>query len=118
MSVLMLREVTKQYLRQDLPSLKIGDTIEVTIKNISDVEANNGRQTHFKGIVISQRNQNQISYTFTVLKESSKVVIKSIFSYHSPYITSIKIIRKGAIKLRRSKLYYLERKLAYKKANE
>ncbi|CAJ0762890.1 4214_t:CDS:2, partial [Entrophospora sp. SA101] len=51
-------------------------------------------------------------------KGSDKVAIRSIFTYHSPLIASIKKIGKINQKVRRAKLYYLERELAKKKDNE
>ncbi|WNE40942.1 MAG: 50S ribosomal protein L19 [Mycoplasmataceae bacterium] len=120
-------DITKQYLRADLPNLEIGDKIEVVTKHINPnekVKKNEKekiRLTHFKGTVIAQSNPKQISYTFSVLKDnkgSDKVAIRSIFSYHSPFIISIKKLGKTNQKVRRAKLYYLERELAKKKDNE
>ena len=121
-----IRDITKQYFRADLPPLQVGDKIEVTTKNFSQNEKNKDgkpkyRLTHFKGTVIAQKNPHQISYTFSVLKEgkgSDKVAIRSVFSYHSPLIISIKKLGKINKKVRRAKLYYLERELAKKKENE
>jgi len=122
----ILHDITKQYFRTDLPPLQIGDKIEVTAKHFNQNEKNkDGKQkyrlTHFKGIVIAQKNPHQISYTFSVLKEgkgSDKVAIRSVFSYHSPLIISIKKLGEINKKVRRAKLYYLERELAKKKENE
>lgn len=113
-----LHDITKQYFRTDLPELKVGDKIEVVTKNFNKNEKDKYRLTHFKGTVIGQKNEKQISYTFSVLKESSKVVIKSVFSYHSPLIVSIKKSGRINQKIRRAKLNYLERELAEKKDNE
>jgi ribosomal protein L19 len=107
----------KIYVRSDLPLLEIGDRIEVTLKN-SVSGKDKVRLTNFKGIVISQRNKKSPSYTFSVIKESNKVCVKSVFSYHSPLIHSIKKVGKLNQKVRRAKLYYLERSLAEKKDNE
>ncbi|MCE8164080.1 MAG: 50S ribosomal protein L19 [Candidatus Moeniiplasma glomeromycotorum] len=120
-----IHNITKQYFRTDLPSLEIGDKIEVIIKNSSPSEKGKKgeekekyRLTHFKGTVIAQKNQGQISYTFSVLKESSKVAIRSIFSYHSPLIVSIKKIGVINQKVQQAKLNHLERELSAKKDNE
>ena len=120
-------DMNKKYFRTDLPSLQVGDKVEIITKNLSRNEkATNDeklkyRLTHFKGTVITQKNKGQISYTFSVLKDSKgsdKVAIRSIYSYHSPLIASIKKIGKINQKVRRAKLYYLERELAKKKDNE
>jgi ribosomal protein L19 len=114
----LLQETTEQYLRKDLPSLEIGDKIEIITKNFSKEEKDKFRLTNFKGVVIAQKNRNRISYTFSVLKESSKIAIRSIFSYHSSLIVSIKKLGKINQKIHRAKLYYLERELEKKKNNE
>ena len=113
-----LSAITKQYFRTDLPPLKVGDKVEITTKNFNQKEKEKSRLIHFKGTVIAQKNSGQISYTFSVLKESSKVMIRGVFSYHSPLIVSIKKIGVINLKVRRAKLYYLERELSKKKDNE
>ena len=114
---------TKQYLRTDLPPLQVGDKVEITTKNFNPNEKNedDGKQKHrltrFKGTVIAQKNPHQISYTFSVLRDSKgvdKVAIKGVFSYHSPLIVSIKKVPRSVYykRPRRAKLNYLERELA------
>jgi len=119
----ILQEISKKYFRTDLPELQIGDKVEVTIKNLNQKEKdkdgkNKYRLTHFKGIVIAQNNSGQVSYTFSVLKESSKVAIVSAFSYHSPLIVSIKKLGRINQEVHQAKLNYLVRELAEKKDNE
>lgn len=120
-------DTTKQYFRTDLPPLQIGDKVEIITKNFNPNEKNKDdgkpkyRLTRFKGIVIAQRNPRQIGYTFSVLKDSKggdKVAVKSIFSYHSPSIVSIKKLGRIGEKVHQAKLYYLEKELAKKKDNE
>jgi ribosomal protein L19 len=114
----ILQEISKQCFRVDLPELQIGDKVEVTTKNFNKNEKDKYRLTRFKGTVIAQKNRGQISYTFSVLKESSKVAIRSIFSYHSPLIASIKKFGKIDQKICQANLTYLEREMAEKKDNE
>ncbi|CAI2161572.1 13863_t:CDS:2 [Funneliformis geosporum] len=110
-----------------LSNEQMGDKVEVATKNFrqSEKEKNDSvlkpRLAHFKGTVIAQRNQNQISYTFSVLKDSKgrdKLAIRSTFSYHSPFIVSVKKTGKIMRKVCRAKLNYLEKELAEKKDNE
>lgn len=108
----LLQEITKPYLRNDLPSLRIGEKVKVIMK-VPDK-----RPFSFEGIIISQKRPKQISYNFTVLKESNKLVIKQIFFYHSSLIIDIKKIGMVNQKIRRAKLNFLERNLAAKKAGE
>ncbi|CAJ0845123.1 8018_t:CDS:2 [Entrophospora sp. SA101] len=121
LSCLAGREINKEYFRTDLPQLEVGDKVEIITKNFKKSEKDKYRLTHFKGTVIAQKNKQRISYNFSVLKESKgsdKVAIRGIFSYHSPLIMSIKKLGKINQKIRRAKLYYLERELAKKKDNE
>ena len=115
----ILQEISKQ-------NFRTGDKVEVTIKNVSKNEKdkegkNKYRLTRFRGTVIGQKNPQQISYTFSVLKDSKgsdKVAIVSTFSYHSPLIVSIKVIGRINQEVHQAKLNYLERELAAKKDNE
>jgi len=122
-----VHDIVKQYFRTDLPPLQVGDEVEITTKNLNKSkkskkdESEKYRLTHFKGVIIGEKNKGQISYTFSVLKEnkgSDKVAIRSIFSYHSPFIVSIKKLGKLNQEINQAKLYYLERELAKKKDNE
>lgn len=108
----LLQEITKPYLRNDLPPLKIGEKVKVIMK-VSDK-----RLSSFEGIIISKKRPKQISYNFTVIKESSKLVIKQIFYYHSSLIVDIKKMGMVNRKVKRAKLNFLERNLAAKKAGE
>ena len=101
-----IREITQQYFRTDLPPLRVGDKVEITTKNSKPHEPDKFRLTHFKGVVVAQKNKKQISYTFSVLKTSNKVGIRGIFLYHSPFIVEIKKLGKINQKIRRAKLYY------------
>ncbi|CAG8757903.1 9542_t:CDS:1, partial [Racocetra fulgida] len=71
-----IRDITKEYFRTDLPSLQVGDKVEITTKNFNKNEKSSKdekpkyRLTHFKGTVIARKNPGQIGYTFSVLKDS------------------------------------------------
>jgi ribosomal protein L19 len=103
-------DIKNNYLRTDLPELNVGDRIEVTSKK-------DNRTTNFKGIIIGKKKPGGINYTFSVLKESDRVGIVSVFSYHSPFIKSIKKTGKVNRPVRRAKLTYLEKSMAKKKDN-
>lgn len=114
----LLQEITKPYLRNDLPSLQIGEKIEVITKIFDKDNKEKFRLSSFKGIIVSRKRPKQISYNFSVLKESNKLTIKQTFFYHSSLIAEIKKLGMVNQKVRRAKLYFLERKLAAKKAGE
>ena len=93
--------VENQFLKKDLPILKIGDTVKVGVKII---EGNKERIQSYEGTIIAKKNSS-INTTITVRKIFQGIVIERIFLVHSPKVDSITVIRSS--KVRRSKLYYL-----------
>ena len=91
-----------EYIRNDLPSFRSGDTINVGVKV---VEGTKSRVQNFEGVVIAKSSGGGMDKTFTVRKISNGVGVERIFPLNSPNIESIKVIKKG--KVRRAKLYYL-----------
>ena len=90
------------YIREDLPSFRSGDTVNVGVKV---VEGSKSRIQNFEGVVIAISSGGGLDKTFTVRKISNGVGVERIFPLHSPNIDSIKLLKKG--KVRRAKLYYL-----------
>ena len=90
------------YIREDLPSFRSGDTVNVGVKV---VEGSKSRIQNFEGLVIAISSGGGLDKTFTVRKISNGVGVERIFPLHSPNIDSIKVLKKG--KVRRAKLYYL-----------
>jgi large subunit ribosomal protein L19 len=105
----IIREITKDQLRTDVPSFRPGDTVRVHVKV---KEGQRERIQIFEGVVI-QRRGGGISETFTVRKISNGVGVERIFPLNSPVIAKIEVVRRG--KVRRAKLFYL-RKLRGKAA--
>ncbi|MFQ6606939.1 MAG: 50S ribosomal protein L19 [Fidelibacterota bacterium] len=103
------QKFTKNYLRDDIPDFRAGDTVGV---NVKVVEGGKERIQRFEGVVLSKRGSGTNS-TFTVRKVSSGIGVERIFPLHSPTIANIVVTRRG--KVRRAKLYYL-RKLRGKAA--
>ena len=93
--------LTKEYLRDDIPDFKIGDTLKVHIKI---KEGNRERIQIFQGYVLKRQNGG-ISETFTVRRMSSGVGVEKTFPVHSPWIEKIEIVRRGDV--RRAKLNYM-----------
>jgi len=105
----LIQELTKEQLRQDIPSFRPGDKLRVYVKV---VEGSRERIQMFEGVVIKRRGGG-ISETFTVRKISYGVGVERTFPLHSPRIDRIEVVSRG--KVRRAKLYYL-RKLRGKAA--
>lgn len=94
-------ETQREYLREDVPDFRAGDTVRV---NVRVREGEKERIQAFEGVVIA-RKHGGINETFTVRKISSGIGVERIFPLHSPSIESIKVTRQGRV--RRAKLYYL-----------
>ena len=91
-----------EYVRDDLPNFRSGDTVNVGVKVI---EGTKSRVQNFEGVVIAKSSGGGLDKTFTVRKISNGVGVERIFPLNSPNIDSIKVLKKG--KVRRAKLYYL-----------
>lgn len=105
----LIRSLTEEQLKQDIPLFRAGDTLRVHVKV---KEGQRERIQLFEGVVI-QRRGGGISATFTVRKISYGVGVERTFPLHSPRLDKIEVIRRG--KVRRAKLFYL-RKLRGKAA--
>ncbi|MGO4887803.1 50S ribosomal protein L19 [Anaerobacillus sp. MEB173] len=97
----IIREITKEQLKTDLPTFRPGDTVRVHVKV---VEGTRERIQVFEGVVIKRRGTG-VSETFTARKISYGVGVERTFPLHSPKIDKIEVMRRG--KVRRAKLYYL-----------
>lgn len=97
----ILRAITQEQLRQDVPDFRPGDTVRVHVKVR---EGQRERIQVFEGVVIRRRGGG-ISETYTVRKISYGVGVERTFPLHSPKIEKIELTRRG--KVRRAKLYYL-----------
>ena len=102
-------ETQKEYLRDNLPAFRPGDTLRV---NVRVREGDKERIQAFEGVCIA-RKHGGVSETFTVRKISGGIGVERIFPLHSPSIDAIVVVRQGRV--RRAKLYYL-RNLRGKKA--
>ena len=97
----LIKSITQEYERTDIPEFGIGDTVKVYIKV---KEGNKERIQVFEGFVLKRQNGG-ISESFTVRKISSGVGVEKTFPLHSPRIEKIELVRKGDV--RRAKLNYM-----------
>ena len=97
----IIDQINNENVRKEVPSFNVGDTVKVSVKV---VEGARERIQAYEGIVIAKRG-GSISETFTVRKISFGIGVERTFPLHSPKITDIKVVKKGAV--RRAKLYYL-----------
>lgn len=97
----LMNVFSKKHLREDVPSVNVGDTVRVHLKV---KEGSRERIQIFEGTVIAKKHGG-VSETFTVCRISYGVGVEKVFPLHSPVIDKVETIRRG--KVRRAKLYYL-----------
>ena len=97
----IIDQINNENIKKEVPSFNVGDTVKVSVKV---VEGARERIQAYEGVVIAKRGGG-ISETFTVRRISFGVGVERTFPVHSPKITDIVVVRKGAV--RRAKLYYL-----------
>ena len=97
----ILDALDAQSLRSDIPAFRAGDTLKVHVRVI---EGSRERVQVFQGVVI-RRQGGGIRETFTVRKVSFGVGVERTFPVHSPNISEVEVVTRGAV--RRAKLYYL-----------
>ncbi len=105
----LIQHVEEQVTVKEFPAFKAGDTITVTYKII---EGNKERLQKFQGVVL-QRVGSGPTETFTVRKISNGIGVERIFPIASPFMESIDVNKRGAV--RRARIFYL-RALRGKKA--
>ena len=99
-----IQSLENNFLKKDLPTLKIGDNVKIGVKII---EGNRERVQFYEGTIIAKKNKinNSLNTTITVRKILQGIGVERIFLIHSPRIDSIEVLRSS--KVRRAKLYYL-----------
>ena len=102
MDLSLVEKITREQLRTDIPSFKVGDTVRVYVRIKEGAKT---RIQMYEGVVVD-RNNGGIGATFTVRKISSGVGVQRTFPVHSPIIDKIDVVRRG--KVRRAKLTYLK----------
>ena len=97
----LMKALTSQYMKQELPEVQVGDTVRVHVKI---KEGSRERIQIFEGTIIAKKHGG-INETITVRRISYGVGCEKVFPVHSPTIVSVETVRRG--KVRRAKLYYL-----------
>ena len=97
----LIKELNKETLQNEVPSVQIGDTVRVHVKV---KEGSRERIQVFEGTVIAKKHGG-IEETITVRRISYGIGVEKVFPVHSPSIDTIEVVRNGDV--RRAKLYYL-----------
>lgn len=101
MSVELVKLVQSAFVRNDIPSFKSGDTVNVHYRI---KEGNKERIQQYQGVVI-QRSGAGATETFTVRKISNGIGVERIFPVHTPAIEKLEVVKQGVV--RRARLFYL-----------
>ena len=105
-----LDDLEQQYMKEEVPVFRIGDTVDVHVSIVETVEVGRGKTEEkeriqvFNGTVIARKGDGNRE-TFTVRKVSFGVGVERILPVHAPIIQRIEVLRRGDV--RRAKLYYL-----------
>ncbi len=105
-----LDDLEQQYMKEDLPIFRIGDTVDVHVSIVETVEVGRGKTEEkeriqvFNGTVISRQGTSNRE-TFKVRRIVAGEGVERTFPLHSPKIRNIEVKRMGRV--RRAKLYYL-----------
>ena len=97
----LVKALSEQHVKSDLPELKIGDTVRVHAKIR---EGNRERIQIFEGTIIAMKHAG-VNRSVTVRRISYGVGVEKTFPIHSPNVEKFEVVRRG--KVRRAKLYYL-----------
>ena len=100
----ILKDITLDYIREDIPAFNVGDTLKVHIKI---KEGARERVQVFEGFVL-KRQGGGVSETFTVRRIASGVGVEKTFPINSPKIDKIEIMKHGDV--RRAKLNYMRQR--------
>jgi len=104
--------LSRVYKKKDLPTIELGDTVNVVIylelpKEVAEGEKKEKERIQaYEGVVISKHLNSELAdSTITVRKMFQGGGIEKVFILNSPWIKSINVVSKA--KVRRAKLYYL-----------
>lgn len=101
----LIKILSEQYMKPELPELNVGDTVRITVRV---KEGSRERNQAFEGTIIAKKHGG-INETITVRRISYGVGCEKVFPVHSPSIVSVETVRRG--KVRRAKLYYLRERV-------
>ena len=97
----VIQEIEGEFLKKDLPTFRVGDTLCVHTKII---EGEKERIQMFTGTVIARRGSG-LSETIALYRVSYGAGMERVFLLHSPRVAKVEVVKSG--KVRRSKLYHL-----------
>ncbi len=107
MNTKLIAQVEEAQLKQDLPQMRVGDTVRLGLRVVDTKEGE--RIQNFEGILIRKSNSG-LRKTITVRKIGANGVwVERIVPLNAPVLASVEVIKLG--KARRAKLYYLRERV-------
>ena len=97
----VIQEIEGEFLKKDLPTFRVGDTLTVHTKII---EGDKERIQMFTGTVIARRGSG-LSETIALYRVSYGAGMERVFLLHSPRVAKVEVVKSG--KVRKAKLYHL-----------
>ncbi len=104
----IVEQMRAEGLRDDLPEINIGDTINIAVRI---KEGDKTRIQNFTGALIARQGTGTEA-SITVRKISGGIAVERIFPLESPNVSAIEVKKRGRI--RRAKLYYLRERTGKK----
>ncbi len=104
----LLQEINQAQLKKDLPTIRTGDQVKVSLKIIEGAKE---RIQHYEGVVVRLQGVG-VSRRVVVRRVVSQIGVEKSFPLHSPRVTAIKVLRSG--KVRRARLFYLRDRVGRK----
>ena len=101
----LMESVVEDQLKNDLPVITIGDTLNVHVRII---EGDKERIQVYQGVLIARKGRG-INESITVRRIVANQGVERVFPLHSPRLAKVEIVRRGDA--RRSKLYYLRERV-------
>jgi len=105
MSKAIIDEIESSQMRSDLPTITVGDTVDVHVRIIEGAKE---RVQVFTGVVIKRQGRGA-STTITVRRIVANEGVERTFPIHSPRLSEIRVKRHGDT--RRARLYYLRERV-------
>lgn len=105
MTQAILQHVEKSQLKTDLPSISVGDNVDVHFRII---EGDKQRIQIFTGVVIKMQGRG-LTRTITVRRIVANEGVERTFPLHSPKVAKIEVVRHGHA--RRGRLYFLRERV-------
>lgn len=105
----LIQSVEQPQLKVDLPTLNVGDTVDVSVRIIEGAKE---RIQVFNGVIIKNQGAG-LTEMITVRRIVANEGVERTFRLHSPMVSKIQIKRHGHV--RRARLYYLRDRVGKKR---